>query len=116
MHLVEATDRHLDDLAQPYRAVARDRATSVPRWLKVRLALLLLLSPSLVATVGAMVLSWFPGTADAAQALDFVARLAGAASLALAGAFLLVSRHIGQMERDLVACLALGTGLRGKDK
>lgn len=109
LHLIEATRTQLASLDAPYRAVAEARADTIPHWLKIRLALLLLLSPSLLATVSGAFLRILPLSADASDLVGLVVSVAGAAALLLGLAFLLVNRFIDQLEKDLIACLALGT-------
>lgn len=109
MHLVYATQTHLASLDAPYRQEAELRAHRIPRWLRVRLVLLILLSPSLLATASGALLQILAVPDDLERILDLVVSIAGAASLLLGILFLLANRLIDQLEKDLIACLALGT-------
>lgn len=115
LHLVHAVETRLDWFAEPFRFTAVQRARHLRRALKVRLLFLALLSPTVIATVLGLVVRVLPAFEDVIRVLDQLLSIAGALSLVFGVLFLLVNRYAGQLERDLIACLAVGATRRAHE-
>jgi uncharacterized protein involved in cysteine biosynthesis len=113
VHLVRATRDHLDDLQEPYRTTALTRARTLPVVLRIRLILILLLSPAVLATILSAIARVLPAFADIVAGLNWILSLAATLALLVLVLFFLVNRFLAQVEKDLIACLALGTKQTG---
>lgn len=110
LHLVEAIDDHMQDFASPYSEVLEKRADRIRLAVRVRLIVLIFLNIGFVVTAAAWIASVVPALADARELVQQVARLTTGLTFLFTGAFLVLSRYLGQLQADVVAAMALGTG------
>ncbi len=78
-------------------------------WARIRSVLFLLLYLSLVATALSMVARYFPAAGEASATVGFLARLTGTFTGVLTLAVVLVTRHLGQLEINVLGCLLHAT-------
>lgn len=110
LHLVEAIKGHTDRFAEPYQTVLQARAKRT-RWaVTLRGVVLVLLNLGLIATGVAWLATVLPILADIRSVVGTFARALTGLSLLLSGMFLLITRYLGQLQADIVAAMALGTG------
>lgn len=110
LHLVEAIEDHLKDFASPYSEVLERRADGIRYALKVRLVVLVLLNIGLVVTAAAWIASVVPGVGELRELIQRLARLTTGLTFVFTGLFVLISRYLGQLQADIIAAIALGTG------
>lgn len=110
LHLVEAIDDHMHDFASPYSEVLEKRADRLRVAVRVRLIVLIFLNVGFVVTSAAWIASVVPGLAEARALVQQVARLTTGLTFVFTGAFLILSRYLGQLQADIIAAIALGTG------
>lgn len=99
-HLIDAVERQPSLLEGRLGAQLDRRLTRMNVWLKVRLALLIFLSFSLVASAASVILSWFPGTTLAEDALRVFIRVATTFATLFTVLYFFTLRTLGQLEID----------------
>lgn len=109
-HLIEASRPLWAGGSDAMSQILARRARHLAIWLRVRLGLILLLSPGLVATLMGAIARRLEILEPIAEALDVLFVIAGSISLLLSLLFLVVTRTIGQLEADLIAAMIQVTG------
>lgn len=108
-HFIEITHDHLHRVQEPYQAVAALRTAAMRKWLKVRAVLFALLYFGLIASVAGFILDQLPDAPFLEASLDLVNSIARTLTGVFTVALALVIRYIGQLEADIIGCLAVGT-------
>lgn len=110
LHLVEAIDDHMHDFASPYSEILEKRADRLRFAVRIRLFFIVLLNVGFIVTAAAWIASVVPAFEEAREAVQQLARLTTGITFAFTGAFLVLSRYLGQLQADIIAAIALGTG------
>lgn len=110
LHLVEAIEDHTKDFTSPFSEILERRADRIRAGLKVRLGVLVLLNLGLLATGFAWIATILPVATEVRELVQSIAQALTGVSILLTGAFLVISRYLGQLQADIVAAMALGTG------
>lgn len=110
LHLVEAIEDQTDRFAEPYQGVLERRARRMRAGVTIRGVVLVFLNLGLLATAIAWIASVLPGLADLRAFVSQLARALTGISLLFTGLFVLITRYLGQLQADMVAAMALGTG------
>lgn len=108
-HLIAVTHDHLHRIDAPYRAVVALRTAALKRWLRVRAVLFALLYFGIIASVAGWLLDRVPDTAFLSTSLDTINSVVRTMTGAFTVVLLVTMRHLGQLEADLIGCLAVGT-------
>lgn len=109
VHFIEITHDHLDRVQEPYQAVVALRTAAMRRWLRIRAVLFALLYFGLIASVAGWVLDRIPDVPFLRDSLDIINSIARTLTGVFTVAVILVLRYIGQLEADIIGCLAVGT-------
>ncbi len=110
LHLAEAIAEKSHAFQQPYQSVLERRAQGIRVALKVRLVVIVLLNLGILMSVLASAAQVFPALGEAQGLLAPVAGLvSGIVVVALTMMYFLIARYLGQLQADIIACLALGT-------
>ncbi|PSG97766.1 hypothetical protein BRD56_03780 [Thermoplasmatales archaeon SW_10_69_26] len=110
LHLVEAIDDHMQDFASPYSEVLEQRAESLRLAVRVRLFVILLLNIGFIVTAAAWIASVLPPLAGVRELTQRLARATTGITVVFTGLFVIISRYLGQLQADIIAAIALGTG------
>jgi hypothetical protein len=110
LHLVEAIEGHTDRLAEPYREILDRRAARLRVAVTARAVLFALINIGLIATGVAWVASVLPVASELGTLVRHIARAMTGVSVILTVFLLVLLRYLGQLQADIVAAIALGTG------
>lgn len=108
LHLVEAIEERMDLFHEPYRSILERRARGLRVAVSARTVVLVLLNIGIIARIATEVLAFLPAV-ETTGTISAIATSLTALSLVFTGLFLLLSRYLGQLQADAVACMALGT-------
>jgi hypothetical protein len=115
LHLVEAIDGHTDRFAQPYRKILEKRAARLRVAVTARAVAFVLLNVGLIATGVTWIASVLPALAEFEGLVRRMARALTGFSVLMTVTLLLLLRYLGQVQADIIAAIALGTGVRTND-
>jgi len=110
LHLVEAIDDHLQDVASPYSEILEKRADRLRVAVRVRFVVIILLNIGLVVTAAACIASVIPALEELRGVIQRMARLTTGITFVFTGLFVIITRYLGQLQADVSAAVALGTG------
>lgn len=109
LHLAEAIEDRLDVFHEPYRSILKSRAKGLQVAVSARALILVLLNVGVVVMIAAWVAALFPELGWARAWLSTLAGSLTGLSLLFTVFFLLITRYLGQLQADVIACMALGT-------
>lgn len=110
LHLVEAIEDHMQDFASPYSEILEERADRIRVGVTVRFFVIVLLNIGFVVTAAAWIASVVPALEELREVIQRLARLTTGITFVFTAAFLVISRYLGQLQADIIAAIALGTG------
>ncbi len=108
LHLVEAVEDNLDEFEEPYRSILEKRAKGLKVAVAARATIIgLVVVATLLAALGgaaALLPGWAAQYGVAAIVTAVLALVVTFSSIF----FIIVSRFLGQLQADVLACMALG--------
>lgn len=106
--MVEAIEERMNLFHEPYRSILERRARGLRVAVSARTVVLVLLNIGIIARIATEVIAYLPAW-EPAGVISTVATSLTAFSLVFTGLFLLLSRYLGQLQANVIACMALGT-------
>lgn len=110
LHLVEAIESSIDRYEEPYRTILKRRAGQLQFGVRVRGVVLFFLNIGLLATAFAWLGTVVPIAGEVKALVETIAKALTGFSLLLTALFVIMSRFLGQLQADVIASMALGTG------
>lgn len=107
-HLAEGIRGHPALFEKPHGDVLKRRIDRIETWALVRALLLIPLSASIISTAGAFFVELVGGFGFAETAFSLFAKVASAGAALFGLAYLLATRHLMQLQADIMVLLAMG--------